>query len=263
MAWTIPLKPLILCTHNGKRKRGISRIYFLCPSVIVLYLTGRFHYKNNVKIRNGVQHRKDWVPKPLTTNLQEEKVRAVPFDQHTNNASFCPKNLRSHSKSMGDPHGSALLPSQRGAQGSHYPRHGEAWRQTCGRELPTCGQACWNRAHSPHVPKYCWFRQICCRSQFPDHLPFDCWDAQHFRLHLVDSIGAPPAVALVAAMDVKSSWPRSLCLECSSDPSNHPRVAATSRSEFRDQARRNTFLSPCLVIRTTPAFILNGVKSSV
>ena len=51
--------------------------------------------------------------------------------------------MRSHSRSTGDPHESGPLPSQREALGSRYPRLGEAWRQTHGRELATRVQACW------------------------------------------------------------------------------------------------------------------------
>ena len=91
MAWTIPLKPLILCTHNGKRKRGISRIYFLCPTLIVLNLKGKLHYKNDVKITNGVQNRKDWVPKPLTTNFQAKKVDPSPLTSTQATPRFVPK----------------------------------------------------------------------------------------------------------------------------------------------------------------------------
>ena len=47
------------------------------------------------------------------------------------------------------------------------------------------------------------FRQICSRSQFPDHSSLDWRYGEHFRSHLVDRIGAPPAVALTAEMEVQ------------------------------------------------------------
>ena len=109
-------------------------------------------------------------------------------------------------------------------------------------------------AHFPHVQKNDRFWQICSCIQFTDRLLLDWRDGQHFRLHLVNSIGVPHIIALTVAMEVESSWPRNQGPEGSSNPSNRPRVVAVSCGKFRNQAHRNTFSVALPLYKNHPYF---------